>query len=166
MRLLRGEGRLEVSLFIFISEPTATFPRLFPPPSTQADISLFIFHPLDLLSSEKPINSIALYPVSSLTEETLLSMLAAHSPALATLQPYKQLVPAVPGRTPEQCVKKAQLWPVVFVPFRGIQGQKGWTKGRQAWMTEGVKTVIKLALEAGERGEVSPRLHCYRERRR
>ena len=86
-------------------------------------------------------------------------MLAAHSPGLATLEPYRQSVPAVPGRTLSQSARKAELWPVSYVPFRGVAGQKGWTKGRQAWMTEGVRTVIKLALDAAAAGELPIGVH-------
>lgn len=86
-------------------------------------------------------------------------MLAAHSPALATLRPYRQSVPSVPGRTFVQSNKKAELWPVSYVPFRGVQGQRGWTKARQAWMAEGVQTVIKIALEAAAKGELPIGVH-------
>jgi hypothetical protein len=70
--------------------------------------------------------------------------------------PYKVAVPAGPGRTPEQTTNKGNVWPVPFTPFKGIKATMGWSKGKLAWMTEGVQKVLTAAVEARKKGEVSP----------
>lgn len=104
-------------------------------------------------------NIIALYPTDDMTEEEVLVIFAAHSPALASLRPYRRQVPAGPGRTQVQTDNKALLWPVTLMPFRPAAASKEWTRAKTEWMMEGVRRVVAVALAAKEQGEVRPPHH-------
>lgn len=99
-------------------------------------------------------NSIVLCPAQGVSFEDISSLLAAHTPSLSSLIPYKLSVPSSAGRTMSQCASKSALWPVLYLPFRDLTPEKGWMRGRKAWMIEGVRRVLKDAKKAKEKGEL------------
>ncbi|CDZ98557.1 Subunit of tRNA-specific adenosine-34 deaminase [Phaffia rhodozyma] len=104
-------------------------------------------------------SSVALCATNIISASDLQAELMDYSLVLATLAPYEVQVPAQPGRTPSQTKIKSALWPVPHLPFRAIQEEKGWSKGKAAWIQAGIERVVKAGINAGQRGELPIAAH-------
>lgn len=97
---------------------------------------------------------IAVAPIITITHDTLQSELTDLNASLADCEILQTTVPATYATDLADVAEKAKLWPVLLDAAPQNPADSPWTATRKAWVRKGVKTVLELAQEAADAGEL------------